>query len=169
MANLAAPTKTRRLHTFGVIHLDELPPVGAIRFQQPSGFPVLTMAWEQATEQKDPDLDAIRGGFGVSERRWWTLRSESLEVLPAGTWRMMATLTARGGAILVELHFEVDPEASRRGVLVLRGWGVLDRRAVGLGNRAWGVGPKIHLRLALHATRVEPTPASRAMKERSTI
>ena len=152
-------TKTRRLHAFGVIHLDELPPVGAIRFQQPSGLPVLTMALDQATAQRAPDLDAMRGGSDGSGHRWWTLRSQSLEVLPTGTWRIMATLTAGSGATLVELHLGVDPKASRHHVLVLRGRGVLDRRALGLGRRAWGLGPKLQLGLALHATRVNPTPA----------
>jgi len=160
--------KTRRLHAFGIIHLDELPPVGAIRFQQPSGLPVLTMALDQASAQRAPDLDAMRGGSDGSGHRWWTLRSQSLEVLPTGTWRIMATLTAGGGATLVELHLEVDPKASRRHVLVLRGRGVLDRRALGLGRRAWGLGSKIQLGLALHATRVEPTPAPSAMREPST-
>jgi hypothetical protein len=161
-------TKTRRLHAFGVIHLDELPPVGAIRFQQPSGLPVLTMALDQATAQRAPDLDAMRGGSDGSGHRWWTLRSQSLEVLPTGTWRIMATLTAGSGATLVELHLEVDPKASRRHVLVRRGRGVLDRRALGLGRRAWGLGPRIQLGLALHATPVNPTPAPSATKEPST-
>jgi hypothetical protein len=158
-------TKTRRLPAFGVIHLDELPPVGAIRFQQPSGLPVLTMALDQATAQRAPDLDAMGGGSDGSGHRWWTLRSQSLEVLPTGTWRIMATLTAGGGATLVELHLEVDPKASRRHVLVLRGRGVLDRRALGLGRRAWGLGPKLQLGLALHTTRVHPMPAPSATKE----
>jgi hypothetical protein len=157
-------TKTRRLPAFGIIHLDELPPVGAIRFQQPSGLPVLTMALDQATAHRVPDLDAMGGGSDGSEHRWWTLRSQSLEVLPTGTWRIMATLTAGSGATLVELHLEADPKASRRQVLVLRGRGVLDRRALGLGRRAWGLGPKIQLGLALHATRVHPTPAPSATK-----
>jgi hypothetical protein len=162
-------TKTSRLHAFGVIHLDELPPVGVvIRFQQPSGLPVLTMALDQATAQRAADLDAMGGGSDGSGHRWWALRSQSLEVLPTGTWRIMATLTAGGGATLVELHLEVDPKASRRHVLVLRGRGVLDRRALGPGRRAWGPGPKIQLGLALHATRVNPTPAPSATKEPST-
>src|SRR3546814_9757235 len=65
------------------------------------------------------------------------------------------------------LSLEVDPKASRRHVLVLRGRGVLDRRALGLGRRAWGLGPKIQLGLALHATPVNPMPAPSATKERS--
>jgi hypothetical protein len=161
-------TKTRRLPAFGIIHLDELPPVGAIRFQQPSGLPVLTMALDQATAPTAPDLEAMGGGSDGSGQRWWTLDSQSLEVLPTGTWRIMATLTAGGGATLVELHLEVDPKASRRHVLVLRGRGVLDRRALGLGRRAWGLGPNLQLGLALHATRVEPAPAPSATKEPAT-
>jgi len=35
-------TVTGWRHCFGVIHLDDLPPVGVIRFQQPSELPVLT-------------------------------------------------------------------------------------------------------------------------------
>jgi polyisoprenoid-binding protein YceI len=143
----------------GVIHLDELPSVGVIRFQQPSGLPVLTMALDPASvETGDADLDAMLRGPDVVDvmgPRWWTLHSESLEVLPNGTWRVMATLTATGTAGLVELHLEVDTLASRRDWLVMRGRGVLDRRTFGIGKRAWSFGPKIQLDLAVHATRVE--------------
>jgi polyisoprenoid-binding protein YceI len=131
-------TITGRRHGLGVIHLDELPPVGVIRFQQPSGLPVLTMTLDPASlETHDADLDAMLRGpdyFDAVRHRWWTLRSESLEVLPGGTWRVMATLTARGTAALVELHLEVDPGASGPDALVLTGRGVLDRRAVGIGG-----------------------------------
>jgi hypothetical protein len=37
-------TVTGRRQCLGVIHLDELPPAGVIRFEQPSNLPVLTMA-----------------------------------------------------------------------------------------------------------------------------
>ena len=67
----------------------------------------------------------------------------------------MATLTARGTAGLVEPRFEVDPKSSRD-LLVLRGRGVLDRRAFGIGKRAWIFGPRIQLELAVHATRMKP-------------
>jgi polyisoprenoid-binding protein YceI len=152
-------TRTDRLNGIGVIHLDELPPVGVIRFQQPSGLPVLTMALDPVSlEAGAADLDVLRGGPDVSdvlESQWWTLRSESLEILPTGTWRAMASLTARGVSGLVELHLEVDPNASRRDWLVLRGRGVLDRRAFEMGKRAWIFDPKIQLDLAVHATPVE--------------
>jgi polyisoprenoid-binding protein YceI len=161
-------TSTGRLHGLGVIHLDELPPVGVIRFQQPSGLPVLTMALEPASVQTGAaDLDVMPCGPNVSDvmgPRWWTLRSESLEILPTGTWRVMATLTARGISGLVELRFEVDPRASRGDWLVLRGRGVLDRRAFGMGKRAWIFGSRIQLDLAVHATRVE-TGASTERQE----
>ena len=68
--------------------------------------------------------------------RWWTLRSQSLEFLPTGTWRVMATLTARGTAGLVEPRFEVDPKSSRD-VLVLRG-----RECWIDGPSAWASGPR---------------------------
>jgi polyisoprenoid-binding protein YceI len=153
-------TITGRLHGLGVIHLDELPPVGVIRFQQPSGLPVLTMALDPASvETGDADLDdAMLCGpdvFDVMGPQWWTLRSESLEILPTGTWRVMAALTARGISGLVELRFEVDPEASRRDQLVMRGRRVLDRRAFGIGKWASIFGPRIQLDLAVRATRVE--------------
>jgi quercetin dioxygenase-like cupin family protein len=77
---------TGRLHCWGVVHLDDLPPVGVIQFEQPSGLPVLTMALDPASVE----LTDVMG------HRWWTLRSESLEVLAAGTWRVMATLIANG-------------------------------------------------------------------------
>jgi hypothetical protein len=110
------------------MHLDELPPIRVIRFQQPSGLPVLTMMVDPASvETGAVDLDAMRCGPNVSDvmgSRWWTLPSESLEILPTGTWRVMATLTARGAAGLVELRLEVDLRSSRN-VLVLQGGGVL--------------------------------------------
>jgi hypothetical protein len=78
-------TSTGRLHSVGVIHLDELPPVGVIRFQQPSGLPVLTIALDPASI---PTHSAVLAGPDVgahSKQQWWTLRSESLEILPSGT------------------------------------------------------------------------------------
>ena len=83
-----------------------------------------------------------------------TLRRESLEILPTGTWRVMATLTAPGTSGLVELHFEIDSKASRPDRLVLHGREVLDRPAFGIGKRTWIFGPEIQLELAVHATRV---------------
>ena len=105
---------TGRLRCVGVIHLEELPPAGVIRFRQPSSLPVLTMALDPASiTTGDADLDAMLRGpdvFDVSSHRWWTLRSESMEVLPGGVWRVMATLTVNGAAGLIELRLEVDPE-----------------------------------------------------------
>jgi polyisoprenoid-binding protein YceI len=150
-------TVTGRLHCFGVIHLDDLPPIGVIRFQQLSGLPVLTIALDPASvEPHDTDLGAMLGGpevVDVGRHRWWTLRSESLEVLPTGTWRVMATLTANGTPGLVELHFEADPGASSPDWLVLRGRGVLDRRAFGIGRQAWRFGPQLQLDLGVRANR----------------
>jgi polyisoprenoid-binding protein YceI len=148
-----------RLHCLGVVHLDDLPPVGVVRFEQPSGLPVLTMALDPASlETGDADLDAMLCGPNVSDalqHRWWTLRSESLEVLPSGTLRIMARVTARCTSGLIELHFDIDPGASRLDWLGLRGRGVLDRRAFGIGKRASIFDPKIQLDLTLHARRVE--------------
>jgi polyisoprenoid-binding protein YceI len=156
-------TITGRLHGVGVIHLDELPPVGTIRFQQPSGLPVLTMAFDPPSLQTgDADLNAMLGGpdmGAVRRQRWWTLDSQSLEILPSGTWRVMATLTAHSTPGLVELGLEVDPKASGRDWLVLRGRGVLDRRAFATGKWASSLDPTIRLELAVHARRVE-WPAS---------
>jgi polyisoprenoid-binding protein YceI len=156
-AKLRLWTITGRLHGMGVIHLDGLPPVGVVRFEQPSGLPVLTMALDPASvETQDADLDAMLRGpnyFDALRHRWWTLHSQSLEVLPTGTWRVMATLTARGTAALVELHLEVDPGASGPDALVLRGRGVLDRRAFGIGRQAWSFDPQIQLDLAVRANR----------------
>jgi polyisoprenoid-binding protein YceI len=150
-------TITGRLHGMGVIQLDGLPPVGVVRFQQPSGLPVLTMTLDPASIQtQDAGLDAKLCGpdyFDAVRHRWWRLRSESLEVLPAGTWRVMATLTARGTAGLVELRLEVDPQASGPEGLVLRGRGVLERGAFGIGKQVWSFGPQIQLDLAVRANR----------------
>jgi hypothetical protein len=99
-----------------------------------------------------PDVGAVR------QRRWWTLHSQSLEILPSGAWRVMATLTAHGTQGLVELCLEVDPEQSRPGWLVLRGRGVLDRRALATGKRASSLDPTIRLEVAIHARRVETSP-----------
>ena len=149
---------TGRLRALGIINLDDLPVVGVIRFQQPSGPPVLTMAWDPvSTGTGDAGLDAMGHHPEVADvmgSRWRTLHSQSLEILPSGAWRVMATITAEGTAGLVELHLEVDPPASRRDLLVLRGRGVLDRRAFGMGKRASIFDPKIQLDLALRARRV---------------
>jgi hypothetical protein len=160
-------TITSRRHALGIIHLDELPPVGVIRFQQPSGLPVLTMALDpvspMSVETGAADLDVLLGGpdvCDVLESRWWTLQSESLSILPTGTLRVMATLTARGVTGLLELRFQVDPNRSRQDRLVLRGRGVLDRRAFGRGKRAWIFDPKIQLDLVVHATPVEIDPST---------
>jgi polyisoprenoid-binding protein YceI len=150
-------TITGRLHGLGIIHLDGLPPVGVVRFQQPSGLPVLTMTLDPASIQThDADRDAMLRGpdyFDAVRHRWWTLRSESLEVLPTGTWRVMATLTARGTTALVELRFAVIPGANGPDELVLRGRGVLERRAFGIGKQPWSFGPQIQLDLAVRANR----------------
>jgi hypothetical protein len=66
---------------------------------------------------------------------------------------VMATLTAGGTTGLLELHFEIDPGASGPDWLVLRGRGVLDRRALGMGKRAWIFDPKIQLDLTVRARR----------------
>jgi GrpB-like predicted nucleotidyltransferase (UPF0157 family)/polyisoprenoid-binding protein YceI len=151
-------TVAGRLHCLGVIHLDDLPPVGVIRFEQPSGLPVLTIALDPASvEFRDGDLNAMFGGpdvVDIGRHRWWTLRSESLEILPSGAWRVMATLTANGNAAAVELRFEVDPAASSPTWLVMRGRGLLDRRDFGIGRPASTFSRQIRLDLAVRARRV---------------
>jgi polyisoprenoid-binding protein YceI len=151
-------TITARLHCFGFIHLDPLPPVGVIQFQQPSGLPVLTMALDPASvDTHDADLAARLPSpkvLDVQRHRWWTLHSQSLEVLPTGTWRVMAAVTANGIAGRVELRFELDPKASTADWLVLRGHGVLDRRAFGIGNPASIFAPQIRLDFFVRARRV---------------
>jgi hypothetical protein len=84
----------------------------------------------------------------------WTLRSESLEILPTGAWRVMATLTANSTSGLVEVLLEVDPEASHGDWLVLRGHAVLDRYALGIGRPASTRTPRIRLDLSVRARRV---------------
>jgi hypothetical protein len=154
----------------GVIHLDGLPPVGVVRFEQPSGLPVLTMALDPASvETQDADLDAMLRGpdyFDAVRHRWWTLRSESLEILTTGAWRVMATLTARGTAELVELHLEVIPGGSGPDGLVMKGRGVLERRAFGIGKQAPTFDPTIQLDLAVRAIERSPTRALRGRKEK---
>jgi hypothetical protein len=136
-------TVTGRRQCSGVIHLDELPPVGVIRFRQPSGLPFLTMA-------SDPvNLEA---GQVDRRQRGWSLHSQSLEILPGGAWRVMATLTTQRALEPVELRMELDPEHSRRDRLVLRGRAVLDRRTFASGKRAWTSDPTIRLDLAARQT-----------------
>jgi GrpB-like predicted nucleotidyltransferase (UPF0157 family)/polyisoprenoid-binding protein YceI len=151
-------TITARLYCFGVIHLDDLPPVGVTQFEQPSGLPVLIMALDPASvETHDADLDTRLHSpevFDVLRHRWWTLRSESLEILPSGAWRVMATLTANGTAGAVELRLEVDPAASSGTWLVMRGRGLLDRRAFGIGRPASTFSRQIRFDLAVRARRV---------------
>ena len=97
-------TITGRLHCLGVIHLDELPPVGIVRFQQPSGLPLLTMALGPASLQmEEADLNATLYGPDVGavwRQRWWTLDSQSLEILrlaaPGGSWRPSPPIGPRG-------------------------------------------------------------------------
>ena len=155
-------TITGRPHCLGAIHLDELPPVGVIRFQQPSGLPVLTMAFDPASlkpgaAERNAMLCEPDGG-AVRRQRWWTLHSQSLEILPSGAWRVMATLTAHRTPGLVELRLDVDPKASGRDWLVLRGRGVLDRQAFATGKRASSFYLTIRLELTVHARRVENPP-----------
>jgi len=153
-------TTTGRLHLVGAIHLEALPPVGVIRFDQPSGPPVLTIALDPASiEPRHTDLNALLGGPDVVDtqrQRWWTLHSQSLEILPTGAWRVMATLTANRTPALVELHLEVDPgPEGEPDWLVLRGQGVLDRRAFDRARPVSTVRSQIRLGLALRARRVE--------------
>jgi GrpB-like predicted nucleotidyltransferase (UPF0157 family)/polyisoprenoid-binding protein YceI len=156
--NLRLWTMTGRLHCVGVVHLDAPPPVGAVQFEQPSGLPVVTMALDPASvETHDADLDArLRSpeAVDVLRHRWWLLRSDSLEILPSGAWRIMATLTANGTAAAVELRLEVDPAASSPDWLVLRGRGQLDRRAFGIGRPASTCSRQIRFDLAVRARRV---------------
>ena len=51
---------TARRRCFGVIHLDALPPVGVVRFEQRSGLPVLTLALDaESGDPQDTDVDAM--------------------------------------------------------------------------------------------------------------
>jgi hypothetical protein len=56
-------TVTGRLPCLDVVHLDDMPPVGVIRVQQPSGLPVRTMALDPLSEEtQDTNLDTrLRG------------------------------------------------------------------------------------------------------------
>jgi polyisoprenoid-binding protein YceI len=151
-------TITGRLPCLGVIHLDDLPSVGVIQFEQPSGLPVLTIALDPASIQThDADLDArLRSPdvLDLLQHRWWTLRSESLEILPTGAWRVMATVTANGNPALLELRLEVDSAASSADWLVLQGRGLLDRRAFRMGGPGSTFSPQVRLDLAVRARRV---------------
>ena len=116
---------TGRLHCFGVIHLDELPPVGVVQFEPASELPVLTLALDPASVQPHhSDLNAILGG-------------------PDGT------------PGLVELHLEVDLEASSPNRLVLQGRGVLDPRGFAIARPMSTPTPHLRLELAVRARRVE--------------
>jgi polyisoprenoid-binding protein YceI len=155
-----------RWHCLGVIHLDELPPVGVIRFQQPSGLPFLTIALDPASIQTHGAVLAGSDVGAVSKQRWWTLHSQSLEVLLSGTWRVMATLTTHRALELVELHLEIEPAPSDPDWLMLRGGGVLDRAAFG-GKRASILGPQVRLELAVRARKLSRSPSRRTPQPRA--
>ena len=81
---------------------------------------------------------------------------------------MMATLTARGTEGLIELRFEIDPRASGRDWLVLRGRGALGPRAFGMGKRASILYPKLQLALTVRARRAGThTSPERPERERT--
>jgi hypothetical protein len=71
-------TVTGRRQCLGVIHLDELPPAGVIRFDQPSDLPVLTMA--TLTTHRTPRLVELRleAGPRASGRDRLVLRGRSV-------------------------------------------------------------------------------------------
>jgi hypothetical protein len=94
-------------------------------------------------------------------QRWWTLHSHSLEILPGGAWRVMATLTTRRTPRLVELRLAADPRASGRDRLVLRGRSVPDGRAFATGRWPSSLDPTIRLELAIHARRVPIHPSTK--------
>ena len=85
--------------------------------------------------------------------RWWTLHSQSLEILPTGTWRSWrpSPPEARQAWSSCASRSTRSPAATC--------WccedGVLDRRALAIGKRAWILGPGIQLELAVYATQVE--------------
>jgi polyisoprenoid-binding protein YceI len=170
--NLRLWTMTGRLHRVGVVHLDAPPPVGVVQFEQPSGLPILTIALDPASvETHDADLDARLLSpelVDVLRHRWWLLHSESLEILPSGAWRVMATLTANGTAAAVELRVEFDPAASSPTWLVMRGRGLLDRRAFGIGRPASTFSRQLWLDLAVRARRVGAHPPDAGMLSPST-
>ena len=66
----------------------------------------------------------------------------------------MATLTINGTSSLIGLRLELDPKASSTDWLVLRGHGVLDRRAFGIGSPASAFSSQIRLDLVVRARRV---------------
>jgi polyisoprenoid-binding protein YceI len=126
------------------------------------------MALDPASEAGKIGLDTMLCGPDVSDvrrHRWWTLRSESFEVLPDGTWRVTATLTANGTPGLVELRFEVDAEANDRDGLLLTGRGVLDRRAFGKDKASSILISQVRLDLAVRARRVATDTSTEAQQE----
>lgn len=163
-------TRTGRLRGLGLIHLDELPPVGAIRFQQPSGLPVLTMALEPASvKTQAADLDAT--GAGPDDLRPTVV--DAAQRKPGGpAHRHLAghgDPHQRPGQLRPgRAAPEVDQPASRRQLLVLTGKGTLDRQAVGVGRRAPIVGPRIQLDLAMHATRMGTASPLRNKRQTAT-
>jgi hypothetical protein len=105
------------------------------------------------------DPASLDTGDADRRQRWWTLHSHSLEILPSGAWRVMATLTTHRAPGLVELRLEAGPKASGRDRLVLRGRGLLDRQASTTGKRASSLDPTIRLELTVHARRGETHPS----------
>jgi hypothetical protein len=144
------------------------PPVHLLSMQSSATGDRINRVW--ASVETGADLDAMLGdpdAVDVKGPRWWMLRSESLEILPTGTWRVMATLTPghrRPGRAALRDRPQGEPPQPASDERT----GGAGSTAFGTGKRAWIFGPKIQLDLAVHATRVEPAPALRGRKGTST-
>jgi hypothetical protein len=143
-------TGTGRLHTAGVIHLDELPPVGVIRFHQPSGLPVLTMTLDPASlETGAADLDAMGAGpdlsgpgGGPSAARAW----RSCPPEPGGSWPPSPPEVAQAWSSCTSRPTPRPAAAT--------GWCCADGGCWIDGPSAWASGPRFRPR--------DPTGAGRA-------
>ena len=102
-------------------------------------------------ERSEPGATTDRSPSDL--RGTWTIDPADSTVSFA--WRIMVTLTTHQTLGLVELRLAVDPEHSRRDWLVLRGRGVLERRALPTSRPAWSFDQMTRLELAVHAKRME--------------
>jgi hypothetical protein len=93
MAHAPAPDDRRSAARHRVIHLDELPPVGVICFQQPSGLPSYDGVGPASVKTQDAAPDAMLGDLDVVEvmgpsggrsaaKAWSSCPPE-----PGGSWR----------------------------------------------------------------------------------
>jgi hypothetical protein len=139
-------TVTGRRHCVGVIHLDALPAVAVVCFEQPSGLPVLTMALAPA---------GLEPGAADRQQQCWRLTARawrSCPVASGGSWPPSPP-TRRWD--WWSRAWRSTPSTAAGTGWCCGGGGVLDRRFFPTSRPPWSFGPMPRLELAVHARRQE--------------